>query len=408
MPRTIIGTALLALSLAAPAAPAVIVGLNDPQTGNYQSEALELRRGALLAIERINRDGGVLGRPLELSTLNSSASPERAARNVERFAAQGIKMVFGGASSEEAISAGQRARELGVLYFPTLAYANEVTGKEGHRYVFRESNSAWMSAQVLGEYLTWHQPRRRYHYISLDDAWGASMEDALRRVTGSRDRARHGYTRIPTSSHRKHFAEAIAKARASEADVLVMVLLGRDLLQAMRLAHAEGLTQRMQVIVPNLTHSVVEQAGPTVMENVIGTVAWTWHAAASEQSAEGQTFVEHYVAEHGVYPGSTAASAYAIVRQWADAAQRAKSFEPERLVAALENHRYRLLKDEQQWRGFDHQNVQSIYAVKVRPRGDILKDPRRDYFSVIHRMSGDDAAPSHDDWAQERDDLALR
>ena len=53
------------------------------------------------------------------------------------FCAAGIRgaaMIFGGANSEEAMSAGQRARELGLLYFPTLGYANEITGRDGHRH----------------------------------------------------------------------------------------------------------------------------------------------------------------------------------------------------------------------------------------------------------------------------------
>src|SRR5690606_33801838 len=150
--------------------PAIRIGLNYPSTGNYKSEGLELRRGALLAVDDINREGGVLGRPLELLSHNSAARDEKASANIDRFAAQGVSMAFGGATSEEAIAAGQRARELGLLFFPTLAYANAITGRDGQRYLFRETNSAWMSARVLGEYLSWHLPNRRYHYICLDDS----------------------------------------------------------------------------------------------------------------------------------------------------------------------------------------------------------------------------------------------
>ena len=67
----------------------------------------------------------------------------------------------------------------------------------------------------------------------------------------------------------------------------------------------------------------------------------------------------------------------------------------EAVIAALEGHRYRLLKDEQYWRDFDHQNVQSIYAVRVRNRSEIMQDRfKQDYFTIIHRMDGEEAAPS--------------
>ncbi len=227
---------LTLVAASAQASETIRLGLNYPSTGNYKSEGLELRRGALLAVEEVNRRGGVLGQPLELISRNSAAREEKALANIDRFATQGVRMIFGGATSEEAIAAGKRARQLGLLYFPTLGYANEITGREGHRHLFRETNSAWMSARVLGEYLSWHLPNRRYYYISLDDAWGHSMEQALREATKSRDRARHGYTRIPAHGARHDdYLAALKKAEASNADVLVVVLLGQDLVQTMRL-----------------------------------------------------------------------------------------------------------------------------------------------------------------------------
>ncbi len=402
---------LTLVAASAQASETIRLGLNYPSTGNYKSEGLELRRGALLAVEEVNRRGGVLGQPLELISRNSAAREEKALANIDRFAAQGVRMIFGGATSEEAIAAGKRTRQLGLLYFPTLGYANEITGREGHRHLFRETNSAWMSARVLGEYLSWHLPNRRYYYISLDDAWGHSMEQALREATKSRDRARHGYTRIPAHGARHDdYLAALKKAEASNADVLVVVLLGQDLVQTMRLASDLKFNRRAQVIVPNLTASIVEQAGPQVMEHVVGTKAWTWRVPAQTGSEEGLAFVEAYIKQHQSYPGSTAASAYGIVRQWAAAAQRAGSVESQAVIEALEDHRYSLLKDEQYWRGFDHQNVQGIYAVRVRPRNDIMQDRfKQDYFSIIHRLDGEEAAPSLDDWQQERgEELTLQ
>lgn len=90
--------------------------------------------------------------------------------------------------------------------------------------------------------------------------------------------------------------------------------------------------------------------------------------------------------------------------------QRAGSLDGEAVIAALENHHYELLKGEQYWRDFDHQNVQSIYAVRVRPRSEIMQDRfKQDYFTIIHRMDGEEAAPDLDDWQQERgDDLTLQ
>ena len=122
-----------------------------------------------------------------------------------------------------------------------------------------------------------------------------------------------------------------------------------------------------------------------------------------EGSERGKAFVNAFSQHYGVYPSSSAASAYSIVQQWADAARRSKSLDSETLIKTLEGHSYSLLKGEQQWRAFDHQNVQSVYVVKVKPRDQVMKGAQRqDYFDIIHQLDGQHAAPSLAEWQAER------
>ena len=64
-------TATLALwaaaSLPLQAAEPVTLGLNFPRSGPYKEEGLAQMRGALLAIDKVNAQGGVLGRPASAS-----------------------------------------------------------------------------------------------------------------------------------------------------------------------------------------------------------------------------------------------------------------------------------------------------------------------------------------------------
>ncbi|GBL56946.1 substrate-binding protein [Pseudomonas citronellolis] len=401
-------TATLALALGlcacAQAADPITLGLNYPRTGSYQNEGRDQMRGALLAIDEINAGGGVLGRSLRLSSHDSASRSKKAVANVDKLADEGAAMLFGGASSAVAIAAGKRAAERGLLYFGAVTYSNDTTGKDGHRYMFREGISAWMSARVLGQYLAQKHPGSRYFYVTSDYTWGHTTEASLRQATGTQDGAQHPGRRIPFPAvGLAHYRDSLTQAAASDVQVLVLVLFGRDLERAMRVAHDLGLTRRMQIVAPNLTLNVIEQAGPSVMEGVVGTEPWTWRVPELENSARGKAFVNDYVKRYQKYPSSSAASAYGIVYQWADAVRRANSLDSEALIRALEGHRYALLKGEQYWRAFDHQNVQRIYAVKVKPRSEVLKDPlKQDYFEIIHQLDGDQAAPSLDEWKAER------
>nr|WP_298142312.1 ABC transporter substrate-binding protein [uncultured Pseudomonas sp.] len=388
----------------AQAADPITLGLNYPRTGPYKEEGLAQMRAAILAIDELNAQGGVLGRKLRLASKDTASRPAKAVRNVDKLVADNAAMLFGGSSSAVAIASSKRAGELGVLYFGTLTYSNDTTGKDGHRYMFRECNNAWMSAHALGQYLSKNLPNKNYFYVTSDYTWGHTTESSLRQTTNSGDTGKHPGAKVPFPGARlADYTKALTQAASSKADVLVLVLFGEDLVRAMRIAKDLGLTARMQVVAPNLTQSMVEQAGPGLMEGVIGTEPWTWRVPALEKSARGEAFVKAFSERYEMYPSSSAASAYSIVYQWADAAERAHSLDSEALIKALENHRYQLLKDPQEWRAFDHQNAQTIYVVKVKTRAEVLKDPlKQDYFAIVDRLDASQTSPDLAQWQAER------
>ncbi|HCP05322.1 MAG TPA: branched-chain amino acid ABC transporter substrate-binding protein, partial [Pseudomonas sp.] len=62
-----------------------------------------------------------------------------------------------------------------------------------------------------------------------------------------------------------------------------------------------------------------------------------------------------------------------------------------------------LLKDTQTWRAFDHQNLQTVYAVRIKPRAEVMADPlRQDYFKIIGQLSAEEAAQTLEQWQAER------
>ena len=209
----------LLISLVASAAQPITIGINYPRSGEYSEEGLMQMRGALMAIDEINAAGGVLGRPITLLEADTASRPAQAAENVDRLADQGARMLFGGSSSAVAVAAGQRARERGLLYFGTLTYSNDTTGKDGHRYMFRECYNAWMSSRVLGQHLREHFADQRYFYITADYTWGHTTEASMRRFTDTEDEAAHGSTLLPFPGSRyRQIQAALAEAAESDAE----------------------------------------------------------------------------------------------------------------------------------------------------------------------------------------------
>jgi len=390
-------------ALTAQAAGEVKIGLNAPLTGPYRVQGLQQLRAAELALEEINAAGGIEGRTVRLIQRDSESKVDVTNKNVtEMIEDDGVEMVFGGSSSAVAIAAGKICQDKGVPFFGTLTYSTETTGAEGHRYVFRECYDAWMGAKALAAYLKTNFPsdKNRYFYVTADYTWGHTTEASIRKFSGTGDASVHKgvKTRFPGAKY-SDFWDAINAAQQFKPDVLVLVLFGKDMANAVKLASATKIKETVQVVVPNLTLGMAESAGAKAMEGVIGATPWTWQVPYKYDYPRGQEFVESFVAKYGTYPSTSAASAYTIMYEYKSAVERAGSFDAADVILALEGHDYELLKDQQHWRDFDHQSVQTVYAVKGKPEQEVRKDKfQLDYFEIISSIPGEQAVITRNEW----------
>jgi ABC-type branched-subunit amino acid transport system substrate-binding protein len=382
------------------------IGLNYPKTGPYSIQGLDQLRAANMAIDQINEMGGILGKKIKLITRDSESSPATTRKNVREMIKDfHVKMIFGGSSSAVAIAAGEICQQEKVLFFGTLTYSTTTTGIYAHRYTFRECYNSWMGAKAIAAYLKKKFPNKRYLYISADYTWGHNTEASMRKLTETEDKKYHIGLKIPFPNAREaHFKRSLAFANMISPDVLVLVLFGKDMENAIRLATSMGMKSHMQVVVPNLTLGMADGGGAKVMEGVIGALPWCWQVPYKYNYEKGKKFVEAFARKYNRYPSTSGASAYTILYEFNNAVTRTQSFYPTHLILALENHKYQLLKDEQIWRKFDHQSIQTVYAVKCKEKKYVLRDKfKLDYFDIINRISGIDAARTRQEWNRIRE-----
>jgi len=379
----------------------VKIGLNFPKTGPYSVQGIDQWRAASLARDEINAAGGILDRPIKIVWRDSESNPDVTKKNVlDMIDNEGVQMVFGGSSSAVAIAAGQIAQKKGVPFFGTLTYSTATTGKEACRHTFRECYNAWMGAKAIAAYLKEHFAGKTYFYITADYTWGWTTEDSVRKFSDTEDRTRHKGVLLPfPGATESDFAQALIQAKKIKPDLLVFVLFGHQMSTAVRLATTMGLKQSTQIIVPNLTLGMAEGGGPKVMEGVIGALPWTWKVPYQFDYPKGKQFVEAFGQKYNRYPSTSGASAYTILYEYKTAVQRAGTFDTAAVIKALEGHAYTLLKDRQVWREFDHQSVQTVYAVKCNPQAVVLKDKYRlDYFEILSSIPGEEAARTREEW----------
>ena len=387
------------------AADTVKIGLNYPKTGPYSVQGLDQWRATELAVAEINAAGGILGKQVEIAWRDSQSKADLSTTNVtDLIDNEGVKMVLGGSASSVAVAAGKVCQAKGVPFFGTLTYSTATTGKEGHRHTFRECYDAWMGAKAIAAYMKENFAGKKFFYITADYTWGWTTEASVRKFSDTGDKSKHkGMTTPFPGATEQDFKKALSFAKMMKPDVLVLVLFGKDMSTAVRLATAMGLKSKMQIIVPNITLGMAEGGGPKVMEGVIGALPWCWEVPYKYNYPRGKEFVEKFAGKYGRYPSTSGASAYTILYEYKGAVERANSFDSPEVIKALENHEYTLLKDKQVWRDFDHQSVQTVYAVKCNPQAVVLKDKYKlDYFEILSSIPGEDAVCTREEWNAER------
>ena len=398
---------LLSLVVQAGEPPAELVrlGFNYPRTGPYFAEGLDQLRAAQMAVEEVNAAGGILGKKVELVIRDSQSKADVTTKNVtELIDQEHVKMVFGGSASNVAVAAGDVCEKKNVPFFGTLTYSNATTGSDGHRHTFRECYNAWMGAKVLGKYMREHLSGKKYFYITADYTWGWTTEESMRVFTATTDVAAHPGVKTPfPTAVASDFKKALDAAEAARPDVLVLVLFGQDMVNAVNMAAGRGMKDRMQIVVPNLTMAMAETAGAKNMAGVLGAVPWSWKVPYKYNYPRGIKYVEDFSAKYHRYPSTSGASAYTIVYEFKAAAERAGSLEAPALIKALEGHTYQLLKDPQSWRDFDHQSVQTVYAVRCNAPAVVARDKfKLDLYEILDVMSGTEAAKTKKEWVEER------
>lgn len=157
----------------------LVIALDADMAGNSAVSGLAIRRGIEIAIHEINRQGGVLGRNLRLTTRDNSMVSARGLDNLQRFASiPNLVAVFGGISSPVVLSELELIHQKKILFLDPWAAASAIT-ENGYQpnYVFRVSVNDRLAANFLLNKALKISPRLALLMVNND--WGRSNHDAI-------------------------------------------------------------------------------------------------------------------------------------------------------------------------------------------------------------------------------------
>lgn len=328
--------------LAAGAVPEPIkIGLIGPYTGGSSPMGLSMRNGVRLAALEINRNGGVLGRPLMLLERDDEASPERGARIArELIAKEKIVAALGFINTGVALASQRYYQEAKIPVITNVATGSMITRQflppqYPHNYIFRVASPGTIQApMIVSDAVDKHKLTRVAIFADATNYGQSGREDLEKEL------ARRGLKPVTVEKfHIKNVDMTAQLRRAQEAGAQVLLTygIGPELAQL-----ANGMARlgwRVPIIgsAPLSMDNFIDHAGPYA-EGARMPQTFIQEPNTPQRKAFIAAYQQQYRALRIPYP-IAAAQGHDSLYLLAAAMRQAASTDGPKIRAALENLR---------------------------------------------------------------------
>ncbi|MBF0620370.1 MAG: DctP family TRAP transporter solute-binding subunit [Magnetococcales bacterium] len=316
-----------------------IIGLDANLSIQGGQAGLSIKRGILLAIDQINQQGGILGRPLRLIARDNLGLVGRSRNNINAFAKlDNLVAVFGGMYSNIAMSVLDEIHQKKIPFMIPWAAASKIT-ENGYQpnFVFRLS----LNDRFAGPFLV-DQAVKRFSKIALlleNSVWGRGNEkNMIKRLS---ELTMEPVTSLYFNRGEQDFTPQIMAIEQANADVIMLVanaLEGEQILRGM-----ENRNNFIPIIAHwGITGGNFAERIHNIVDKVDLQVIQTF-SFFKTLSKPGQMLVERYKtlfdveSPKAIFAPVGTAHAYDLTHLLAKALQHAGTNAPDVLRVALEN-----------------------------------------------------------------------
>jgi len=322
------GTMLFSREVAA--ADKVKVGILHSLSGTIAIAEKSVVDAEMLAIEQVNKAGGVMGKLIE-PVIEDGASDwptfaEKARKLLEKDKVAAVMGCYTSASRKAVLPVFEKLN--GLLYYPT--YYEGLEQSPNIMYTAQEATQSVISAM---EWL-YANKGKTFYMIGSDYIWPRTTikiaKATLARLGGKL--VGEGYYPL---GHIE-FSSEINKIKAAKPDVILNCVVGGSNVAFFKQLTAAGITGKNQTVL-SLAVSEEEVSGIGAA-NTVGTLTCMGYFQGLDNS-ENKKFVSEFKKKYGAdrVTGDTLACGYTSVLLWAKAAEKAKSFDVAKVVAASSN-----------------------------------------------------------------------
>ena len=331
------------------------------------------KKGWQLALEQINAQGGVLGRPLQVIWRDDNGNPGDSVRAAqELITREKADLLFGGFLSHTGLALADFARQRKVFFLAAEPLTDKITWHDGNRYTYRLRPSTWMHVAALAPKALalrkqrWALVYPNYEYgQSAVATFKAMMTSFQPNIEFVAEQA------VPLG---KIDAGAVVQALAdAKPDAIFNVLFAADLTRFVREGNTRGLFENRAVV--SLLTGEPEYLEPLGADSPTGWIVtgYPWYAI---DTPEHKAFAEAYRKRYNETPKVGSVVGYASLMSIAAGLKRAGGTDTEKLVDAFASLQVDTPFGPVTYRAIDHQSTMGVFVgvTALQDGQGIMKD----------------------------------
>ncbi len=359
------------------AAGKIKVGIVDCYSGPPSTYSNDVRDAFALAVQKINAEGGVLGRQIEFVTRDSKFKVDIGlAAAKELVMRENVDILMGTINSALALAISDLAKTEKIPFLATFAKSDKITGEKGNRYTFSMNENTAMIGRAAAVGLA-KLPYTRYWIAGDDYEYGHAIADGvwkhLKQLKPEVQLLGQSWWKVGEPD----FTPYITAMLAEKPQAVIVATGGRGCVPFLKTAQATGFNKQVAVYMHTATElSTLKPLGADAPEGIIGTA--NYHSYFPDTEAN-RAFAAEFEKAYGRPPAAGALYGYITAHAIAKAYQKAGKVDTEKFIDALEGLRVDSPIGEIMVRAEDHQVMLPMFmGVTKRLAGaDHCPSPRR-------------------------------
>src|SRR5512136_2213626 len=290
------------------------VGILLPLTGTFAAVAQTQRDGALLAVDVVNKKGG-LKMPwgnvkVEAVVYDDETKLDVGVRRFRYMVEEGIKGLGGQTWAPLAYAINAMAQKDPMPYFPTCVMAKEAfqKGKLADS-TFATAYSPWTVGYMSGSAAIKVLGKKRIFFLARADSWGWDIRDGVYAAAKEMGAEVVGYDEISLGT--SDFTTIIQKVRAAKPDVFISAQFAADAVALLKQCYETGLNKEMTIFNSFMTNVVARGIPPQALEGIYAMHYFYYDLTDFEDKAVAKTAKELSDIYRAKY--NTAVDSYATI-----------------------------------------------------------------------------------------------